>query len=254
MDADLHVRTRGGLCNRLRVIVSFLCAARKGGGKLFAYWKPDSRCPAECKDLFQPLPSDCEVHNGFGPAGTHITCHRHPDISVAECAALVDTVLRPTPSLQQRISRVLGELGPGFTAVHIRRTDHNSSYWEDGAFLKFAQEAPGKVFVAADNPGSLETLKQGLGDRVVHAATFRMTGQRLTSVEDAVVDLWVARHAARFKGTYYSSFSDWIEMLRVGEPGDLRPLTNDFRHLKPIPPLPARLRVAAAITDDRSRG
>jgi hypothetical protein len=247
MEADVYVCARGGLCNRLRVMVSFLCAARKLGCKLVVYWQSNSLCPAEWNDLFQALPPDCEIRSRIAPAGTYTTCHRHPDIPVVEWAPMVDTLLRPTPALQQRISRVLGQLGENFTAVHIRRTDHNSNYAEDRDFLDFAKKAPGKIFVAADNPQSLATLKGELGDRVIHSAVFRKGGRRLTSVQDAVVDLWVSRRAARFKGTFYSSFSDWIEMLRQGEPGDLSPRTNDRRVMGAVPPLPARIRIAAGI-------
>lgn len=247
MTEDLHVQVLGGLCNRLRVLVSFLCAARRQNGKLFVYWHSNHLCPAWFEELFEAPPIDCTVRREPGPPGTYVTGHRHPGVRIVEWAPLVDATLRPAPALQRRTSKILERLGKDFTALHIRRTDHNSSYEEDHAFVEFARQSPGKVFIAADNPQSVATIQERLGDRAIHAATFRKTGKRLTSVQDAVVDLWVARHASRFKGTYYSSFSEWIEMLRVGEPGDLSPLTGDQRRAGVIPPLATRRRIQSAV-------
>src|SRR5277367_3801967 len=134
MTEDLHVQVMGGLCNRLRVLMSFLCAARKQNGKLSIYWHRNHLCPAWFEELFEAPPMDCTLRKESGPTGTYVTGHRHPGVRIAEWAPLVDTTLRPAPDLQRRITNILDRLGKEFTALHIRRTDHNSSYDEDYSF------------------------------------------------------------------------------------------------------------------------
>ena len=170
------------------------------------------------KDLFvTPTASDLEIREpAIGPRDTTtVTCYRHPEAPPeAEWMTTVMEVLVPLPPLQARIDELLASLGPDFTGLHIRRTDHNSNYDKDADYVAFAGSS--KVFAATDNIQSMVTLKRGLGDRLVYGGKFAKAGIRMTSVKDAVIDLWVCARAARFKGTYYSSFSDWIEMMRVG--------------------------------------
>jgi hypothetical protein len=226
----MSVQPIGGLCNRLRVIVSYLLVARAQRKKLTVYWVPHQACPALFRDLFvMPVATDLIVKEiAEVPWGTTTTCYRHPEAPPErEWIPTVMEVLVPLPAIQGRIDILLGRMGPEFTAVHIRRTDHNSNYDKDVEYATFCGSGEGPVYAAADNPRSLATLKRSLVDRLVYGGKFAATGIRLTAVADAVVDLWVCARSTRFKGTYYSSFSDWIEMMRhglgSGEAGDLSP-------------------------------
>ena len=222
----MEVRPIGGLCNRLRVIGSRLVAARAAGQTLTVWWFVHPACPALFGDLFEAPPANLIVRDGeVGPRDVETTCSVLAGADEAVWGPVILAALRPLPAIQERIDRLVALAGPDFTAVHIRRTDHNTRYEEDSAYVDFAANHDGKVYVSADNPRSIATVKRALGDRVVYGADFRQTGIRLTDVADAVVDIWVAGKAARFKGTFYSSFSEWIEMIRrcSGLPtGDLR--------------------------------
>jgi hypothetical protein len=216
----LFVQPIGGLCNRLRVIISYLLVARSQRKKLVVFWVPHAACLALFKELFViPVATDLEIREpALGPpGGTTVTCYRHPDAPPeSEWIPTVMEVLVPLVPLQARIDELLGVLGSDFTAVHIRRTDHNSNYDKDADYVTFGAAGSGKVFAATDNIQSMVTLRRGLGDRLVYGGKFAKAGIRMTAVNDAVVDLWTSARASRFKGTYYSSFSDWIEMMRMG--------------------------------------
>lgn len=217
----MEVRPIGGLCNRLRVIGSRLVAARAAGVALTVWWIPHPACPALFGDLFEmpTATTDLIVRDGeIGGPSVETTCSVLAGADEAVWGPVVLEVLKPLPAIQARIDALLGLLGSPFVAVHIRRTDHNARYEEDALFMEFAKAAmgAGKVYVSADNPRSIATMKRTLGDRVVYGGTFAQVGIRLTAVADAVVDLWVSSRAAEFKGTYYSSFSEWIDMMRRG--------------------------------------
>jgi len=223
----MQVMPIGGLCNRLRVIGSRMVAARAAAQTLTVWWPIHPACPALFSDLFEKPPADLIIRDGeVAPPAIETTCYVLPGIASALWGPVILAALRPLPIIQNRIDTLLAELGTEFTAVHIRRTDHNIRYAEDACYAVFAAAAEkGKVFAAADNPRSIATLKRSLGDRLIYGGEFAVVGIRLTAVADAVVDLWVAGRAARFKGTYWSSFSEWIEMMRTvygcGIAGDL---------------------------------
>lgn len=205
----------GGLCNRLRVIGSRLAAARAAGKTLTAWWIVGRDCPARFRDLFQDPPADLIIHENVAPPlQVEKTCSVLSGSKQDEWAPTALDAMRPLPMIQARIDALLKRLGPEFSAVHIRRTDHNTRYEEDEVYATFAAITTYPCFCAADNPTSIATLKRTLGDQLVYGGAFKMTGIRMTELADAVVDLWVASYAVRFRGTYWSSFSEWIDMMR----------------------------------------
>ena len=211
----MQVRPIGGLCNRLRVIGSRLALARAAGKILSVWWWSSPDCPAVYRDLFMEPPADLIVYENVPcPQGVEATCYDDRSAPVSSWAPVAMEIFRPVPSIQTRIDAALAHLGPDFVAVHIRRTDHNDRYNEDAIYAEFAQRFSGNVYAAADNPRSIVTLKKALGSRLQYNGAFSKTGIRLTAIADAVIDLWVSAAATQFRGTYYSSFSDWIEMMR----------------------------------------
>jgi hypothetical protein len=211
----------GGLCNRLRAIISHYSVCERDDLPLHVYWYPNSACPATFSQLFDVtrLPPRFILHDGTDrPPLNHIqTCYSHYSVSDKQISTLASTILFPTPAIQGKIDSLLAALGSVFTALHIRRTDHNTNYHEDAEYVRFASAGTERVYVAADNPMSVATVKKALGERVVWGSKYTRKSTdsiRLTDVEDAVVDLWVCSQASRFRGTFYSSFSEWIEGMR----------------------------------------
>lgn len=232
------MRPIGGLCNRLRVIGSRLYKARAAGKTLAVWWWVTPECAAKYHDLFVNPPNDLIVYeNTDCPVHVEVTCYVDKSMPVAAWAALAVNTFKPISVIQTRIDAVLDKLGPDFVAVHIRRTDHNERYDEDAVYAQFAQKYPeSNVYAAADNPRSIVTLKKSLGARLQYNGAFAKTGIRLTSISDAVVDLWVSSRATRFRGTYWSSFSEWIEIMRKlrGMPaGDLSAISSDLSKIEP---------------------
>jgi hypothetical protein len=235
----MHLIPIGGLCNRLRTIFSHLewCRTTGNGEILNVYWYIDPACFILFSSLFQ-LEGLKEVGLVIHEPGlpqrppampnTIIrTCSVHRDVPLAAWGALAVRLLQPVSVIQGRIDAILTNIQGDFTALHIRRTDHNSNYDQDAVFVEYAG-LEGPVYAATDNPRSMVTLKKALGSRLHYNGRFAQSGIRLTEVADAVVDLWVCATATRFRGTYYSSFSDWIEMmrsLRGATPGDLTKIT-----------------------------
>ena len=253
-EANAFVRAKGGLCNKLRVVLSYREAEVVDGGKhLVVVWVINDECPARFDELFEPLddvtflcsddPQLDEKLRALGsPEGVSMKrdMRTHPAIAALESAsstgsrdqwmarreALMFLLLKPKPAIAERIAQCIARCGGkgAYAAVHVRRTDHVTLWGistPDAEFFKFldGKRSSGeeRIYVATDNAGTQQLFSERFGaDVTVTLAAIDPTATALrhTTVADAVVDLFVCADARAFKGTRGSSFSDAIWLLR----------------------------------------
>ena len=162
MRKTLVVVPNGGLCNRLRVVLSGYLAAQQYGWSIRVEWGRDRNCWAHFDDLFEPLTAEhfSITHRSFwnnyisrknlrlpgllrvfmydrqqsqycpqqhGDLPTFVQPYRKVYLSTGY--ALMDypenmnRLLRPLPRLQERIDRIRQQFPAEIVGVHIRRTD-----------------------------------------------------------------------------------------------------------------------------------
>ena len=233
----MAIRAVGGLANRIIELISHLAIARRDSRPFVVLWLPGPDCPAQFTDLFQlPIPDapDVRVVSKISQAPRELIAtygHPHADFDMALLGPMALAVLRPLKIHALAIREVLRHLGPAFSAAHMRRTDlpHTDGLAGDvldAAVVSWACNDTRRLFVAADQPGSLNALVRILPrDQVVSqyyldatvSRRFRESGQdlRKTPVSSALVDLWVCSQSFRFVGTPGSTFSMTAEALRV---------------------------------------
>jgi len=214
----MHVQVVLGLCNRLRVMFSYLM---RYPPPLTVTWIKDRDCDAHFQDLFEygslknivifdELP-------GYEKRVDVRTFEKHPQITWKEVGNALKLHLRPIPSLQQRISNQLQTMGPDFVAVHIRRTDHvalareHDKFTEDDVFLQFLDKQNGNIWCATDNEETCKLLFARYGQRVRY---LHHSEGRFGPLQDAVVDMYLCINASEFQGTKFSSFSRCIKEMR----------------------------------------
>ena len=185
--------------------------------------------------------------------------------TVVDAEVSMFRVLRPLPAIDAKIQATISRCGPKFVAIHVRRTDFRDLFGvktPDDAFERFVgthMSAGYHVFVATDNPDTQRHFERICGDRyrALGHITHHPAAMRLTSVADAVADLFVCAAASIFKGTLGSSFSDTIWTLRrlagtaerdehqYDRPHGVRPhvssCSTDMNGLLLEPPLPEAL-------------
>ena len=160
----LVVAAQGGLCNRLRVVLSVLAFARgRGDVACEVVWNATRECRARFDELFEPVAAPSfRIRTGNwterpvaranlhlpgllrrltfdgrlknyrpeGPDGLRRLVDGHRRVYVSTCYQLFAygpaelAALRPRPALQQRVEQLRAAFGWHTVGVHIRRTDH----------------------------------------------------------------------------------------------------------------------------------
>ena len=221
-----------GLCNRLRAILSHREIAQREGRKLFVVWQCDRQCNGDFLDCFAPLPGVRFLRQPppWYPAPPRVN-HCHQAIRGTPAETATTTLLKPSPSLHAALLLRLPE-GTPFIAVHIRRTDMaisadtqlNVEYARlttDAAFDDFLESYPEhQIYVATDCGATLNRFAEKYAARLVGATAERRAAynpwrHRQTSLQDAVMDLFLCARSTLFMGSYGSSFSDTIAQLRA---------------------------------------
>jgi len=207
----------GGLCNRLRVVFSYVHIARKTNRHMVVVWVKNEECGGLFTEYFQPIPDVTFVES------THLSVDYeggtiHPNYNENTDCIYSDLILLPTIAREiQKRKAILGE----YIAVHVRRTDHTSlansaeSFTTDEEFVRFLGTHEGNMYIATDNKQTFSQFRTQFGNRIriPYPNTFR-DRLRETSLRDSIIDLYMCVHAKEFKGSGYSSFSKLIELLR----------------------------------------
>lgn len=200
--ARLLVWAEAGLCNKLRVLLSYREVAVERGRALLVVWRLGKCCDATFGSLFRPLSSVSFLHShrssrltGLGvraaaldetpwldvpppevdaiPADLSIlkpAYDAHPSVKYTERETEMYLALRPLPKLERAIASRVLECGPRYVAVHVRRTDHAACFGErtsDADFFRFVDAFPDHaLFVATDNAATQQVFAARYGERV----------------------------------------------------------------------------------------
>jgi hypothetical protein len=233
-----------GLCNKLRSLLSYRKVAMQRGRHLIVLWRRGPFCDAAFDQLFELLDgvtfvsavSELEQPHrdalaAAGGEAAALVYDSHPTIKYTEAEAHMYASLTPLPAIRAAVACWLAACGGPFVAVHMRRTDHVAMFGDrtpDAAFFAFLDRHEHlSIFLATDNAETQATVLYRYGHRVRLLAPIgtppRLSGQaapdsaeadRHTSVERAVADLFICVEADAFMGSYMSSFSDAIALLR----------------------------------------
>ena len=218
----------GGLCNYLRVVFSYHEYAKSISSTLTVIWIKTDACPGYFLDYFEPIPTIQFItnHNTI-----HNTAHNRNNIMYKGCSVHQQfqpnyTELKIKPYLQNIIQQKINVLNTHYISVHIRRTDHialakkNNRYTNDEAFVEFIEKAGMHklIYIATDNKATYDAFKKKYADRI--KLEYHQTNQnslRETSLQDAIIDIYMCVHSDTFMGSGWSSFSDFIHQLRMNQ-------------------------------------
>lgn len=209
------IQPTGGLCNRLRVLFSYNIEADRISEKLRVLWVPNSTCNGSFLDYFEPL-DNVEFISNTNEKPIYVGCATFPNLKPDY------KYLKPKSKIIKEIQKRVEQLDNGdYISAHIRRTDLTegvisiNKYISDDEFINFFNKSNKKIFLATDNQETQSKFKNIFKDRLIIFNEIQKSNNlRMTSLKEAIIDLYLCILSKEFYPTSYSSFSDLITELR----------------------------------------
>ena len=214
----IYIIPTGGLCNYLRVVLSYNEYAKSINEELTVIWLVTEACNGFFLDYFEEIPNITFLKNKPDNVKiTHKGCgcmNNMKDINYSEFILL--------PYMKEIINKNIKILNNNYIAIHVRRTDHtecfkdNHNLTDDTEFMKFIDSRKNyNLYIATDNADTFNIFKSKYSNRVkLQSNTYNEKKLRQTSLKNAIIDLFTCIYAKDFKGSYWSSFSGQISIMR----------------------------------------
>ena len=202
-----------GLCNKLRVVLSYLYKANQEGKKLRVIWTVYGYCPDKFTNLFENIKNIEIIYNkNSNIEYDYITCNALKNNYVKD---EYYKLLKTLPNIQSAIDETKKLLGNTYIACHIRRTDRKKEAIDDKEYIKFINSYSSdlKIYIATDCRDTQQTFIDLYPDRLVYKKIEDNNNWRQTSLQDAVKDIYVCAGATYFMRSV-GSFSQTIEHIR----------------------------------------
>lgn len=226
MSDNITILPRAGFCNRLRFLFSFKYKMKQEDikKKLVVIWPVNNQCNGFLWDVIKPL-NNCwslrENKNNFKINAS--SCGPIP--LYKNCNYLKDEPFKPRHNIYKRLIKLINSMSNKYIALHIRRTDltghlkhKKMQHMEtsDQSFIDFIKKNKKyKIYIATDNRETQIKFKKLFPKRVVfNKEIHNINSHRKTSLADAVTDIFMCALSNKFKGTFYSSFSEFIQLMR----------------------------------------
>ena len=207
----------GGLCNYLRFVFSYHMYCKNNNKKLIVIWNVTDSCTFFFLDYFEPVENiEFLKNNDLNYNIDAWGCHWHNDYSPFNYY-LYDN-LKLNSKTQKIINDVISQLG-NYISVHIRRTDHiasaksNNCYTDDEEFINFINQYDKyNLYIATDNRETQDKFLNLYGDKIknINLIDPKNCSLRKTNGLQTIIDLYVCINSAYFKGSGWSSFTDFI--------------------------------------------
>lgn len=210
----------GGLCNRLRAMLS----VAESGRDVDVLWHANSECAARWEELFEPVPftglhiKPCPLRHRPGLWRLRLNKYLHlaqvySGLPLREYDTALVQRITPLPSLMQRIDALCQGFTPHTIGLHIRRTDNQQSIAvsTDEAFRRridtlIAADPEATFFLATDDDDLRRELVRAYAPRIT-CQDIPAERHTLQGMQAAVVDLWTLARTGRIIGSHWSSFS-----------------------------------------------
>jgi len=232
---EFRVEVFGGLCNRLRVLMSAGYLAEQCGRKLVLTWRPTDECGARLGDLFTNSIAEADSLPGHLRPWTKTSPDKvgravrssEPIVWVRECEWLVPDAdhhktiphfeaLCPVDAVIEGVNAVAQRFDRPAMGVHVRRGDfaehlpkqHSITLPPLERYYDYLDDWRGTIFLATDGGGAVESrFRDRYGDRVVIHPKHCQGRNTPKAIQDALVDVYLLQRCHAVIGTRYSSFS-----------------------------------------------
>lgn len=221
------IKPKFGLCNRLRFMFSYiqkLKAENKfNNTKLIINWPKDKECPYFYLDCLVKIPNVTFIRSNkinkkinFS-SGEYVKGYKGKNI-------INNILFSPRISILNEIKNIINILKNNYISVHIRRTDHvglakkNNQYTDDNKFISFLKKNKSyNIFLATDSLFTQKKFKKIFNHRIKYIKWIndKNSAKRKTTFKETIIDLFVCAFAKKFMPSGYSSYSEFIKLIRT---------------------------------------
>lgn len=218
-----------GLGNRLLYILELIKA--NPNEKMNLLWKKNDHCNGHFNDYFaaiQDVTITPTVENGTNviPSNRKLI---HTWFEYYDKKEYYDLLhhIKLNKNMESIVNEYIENMG-NFIAIHIRRTDFKrltralkEKGWctddlSETKYYHFIDQYPQhNIFLATDCPKIRTLFSEKYKDRIHYYSTFSSSGIRKTSLQDAVIDMFICTKAQQFLGTRLSTYSIIIDLKRA---------------------------------------
>ena len=221
---NIFIQPHGGLCNRLRFILSYLKELIEKNElentKIYIVWVVNQACNGKLVNYIQPIQNVYFIKK---------TENLNIDIFSSSIVKsqinknfLQNLPLKLNDSIYKKIKNMIIQLENNYISLHIRKTDleyymiknRNQKIMYDD-FIKYIKENKGKkVYLATDNEETQTKFKKMFKHRLYVFKNIESSNQlRQTNLEHTIIDLFVCGLSNKFMGTTKSSYSCFIKYI-----------------------------------------
>lgn len=215
----ITIQPIGGLCNYLRTIFSYYEYTRKNNLELNVIWLKTDACPGYFLDYFEPIP-----HVSFKKQVDKDVKIDYKGYAIKKGFSPKYDKLKLKSYIKKIVFDKIKILNKNYISVHIRRTDHKkiakktNNYTNNKEFIDFLDKSDNNknIYIATDNKITYNKFKKKYKNRIkfkYHKENKDST-LRHTSLQDAIIDIYMCVYSDDFMGSGWSSFSKLIEKLR----------------------------------------
>lgn len=225
---NLTIFLTSGLSNRIRTLLGFLQVCKEHGKYLNVIWIPDATCNGGFLDYFKPINGIMFLDHKVEPV--HYIGQSKTSVIVENYGLKQSTnlysYLQLTDILEKKV-QIFANTNklPYCVGIHVRRTDYtgnligkilNGTNSDEGFCDYIKKYSKGKqFFVATDNRNSQEYYISKYGTRTrFYAPIPRNNDLRKTTLENAIIDIYLLSYCKSIKGTHKSSFSEFARCLK----------------------------------------
>lgn len=238
---QIILRPTGGLCNKLRLMFSWYEYYKTQNTAMTVIWDVEEDCPGYFLDYFNNIngitfiksnfglsydvrydATDWRKHPSYYDGLDPIIWNRNKLLITKGNRSYIYNDLQLTDRMIKLVNDTKAQLPTEYIALHVRRTDHLTyaperyRYTSDDEFFEFIDDHDEnlKIYLATDNSDTQNMFKKKYGDRIVVHHDIpkpkQNSTQRMTTLEDAIIDIYVCIGAKFFKESSCTSFSEVI--------------------------------------------
>ena len=225
---EINILCCSGMSNRIRTILGFLAVCNFYKKKLNVLWIKDNTCNGDFLNYFEPIinvnfVNDLkEIHYKGQSTIKNIISAYNIKCNISKLYSNIKLNKSIETKVQYYIKKnnIKEKIG-----LHIRRTDYTGNFIgklingsnDDDEFFNYINiHSQDKFFLAADNEVTQNIYKNkyGIYKIVYYKKIKKNNNLRKTSLEDAVIDIFILSYCKKIKGTYNSSFTEFAKYLK----------------------------------------